>query len=319
MVLDLRAAMFARLVRLPARFFDDNSSGALLSKVAYDVAGRHRRGHHACSPCWSGTRSPIVGLLALLFYLNWKLTLIALLIGPPIALHGAPDLAAPAPHVARGAAARIGDLVHVLQETIDCHKVVKVFGGQDYETRRFARAAQAPARLQHARQTCPRRSPRRSRRCSPRSRSRSSSTSRCRSRSPSRATVGEFASFITAMLMLLAPLKHLTEINSAAAARPRRRRERVRPDRRAGRGGPRHGGARRARAASCASRTSRFTYPTRTEPALADIDLHIRPGETVALVGGSGGGKTTLVNLLPRFYAPDAPGASCSTATTCRR
>jgi subfamily B ATP-binding cassette protein MsbA len=47
-----------------------------------------------------------------------------------------------------------------------------------------------------------------------------------------------------------------------------------------------------------------FVYPARTEPALADIDLHIRPGETVALVGGSGGGKTTLVNLLPRFYAP---------------
>ena len=49
-----------------------------------------------------------------------------------------------------------------------------------------------------------------------------------------------------------------------------------------------------------------FTYPTRTEPALSGIDLLIKPGETVALVGGSGGGKTTLVNLLPRFYAPGA-------------
>jgi subfamily B ATP-binding cassette protein MsbA len=49
-----------------------------------------------------------------------------------------------------------------------------------------------------------------------------------------------------------------------------------------------------------------FSYPARSEAALADIDLHVRPGETVALVGGSGGGKTTLVNLLPRFYAPSA-------------
>ena len=49
-----------------------------------------------------------------------------------------------------------------------------------------------------------------------------------------------------------------------------------------------------------------LTYPTRTEPALSAVSFAVRPGETVALVGGSGGGKTTLVNLLPRFYAPDA-------------
>jgi subfamily B ATP-binding cassette protein MsbA len=117
--------------------------------------------------------------------------------------------------------------------------------------------------------------------------------------------VGEFASFITAMLMLLAPLKHLTEINNPlqrglAAAEsvfgiidtP------IEEDR---------GTVALARArGEVKYENVSFTYPTRTEAALSAIDLHIRPGETVALVGGSGGGKTTLVNLLPRFYSPSS-------------
>src|SRR5690606_30828004 len=120
-----------------------------------------------------------------------------------------------------------------------------------------------------------------------------------------RTTVGEFASFLTAMLLLLAPLKRLTDVNVAlqgglAAAEsvfgvidnP------VEEDR---------GSVElpRARGHIVYERVS-FTYPTRTTPALVDVDLEIRPGETLALVGGSGGGKTTLVNLLPRFYAPSA-------------
>jgi subfamily B ATP-binding cassette protein MsbA len=118
-------------------------------------------------------------------------------------------------------------------------------------------------------------------------------------------SVGEFASFFTAMLMLLAPLKHLTEINAPlqrglAAAEsvfglidaP------VEEDT----------GTRvlaRARG-EIEFQSVSLTYPTRTEPALSSVSFAVRPGETVALVGGSGGGKTTLVNLLPRFYAPQS-------------
>jgi len=299
-VLDLRAAMFSRLVRLPAKFFDDHTSGALLSKVAYDVSGVTAAATTVLTVLVRDTIA-IVGLLAWLFYLNWKLTLIALVIGPPVALT-VRLTSRRLRRMARGVMSSLGDVVHVLQETIDCHKVVKVFGGQEYESKRFHNRVQAlrgfvmraevPAAL-----TTP-----------------ITHTLAAFALAviiyismgdtlAARTTVGEFASFMTAMLMLLAPLKHLTEINNAlqrglASAEsvfgmidaP------VEED-----SGTTNIG--RARGEVRYERVS-FTYPTRTEPALADIDLQIRPGETVALVGGSGGGKTTLVNLLPRFYAP---------------
>jgi subfamily B ATP-binding cassette protein MsbA len=299
-VLDLRSAMFTRLVRFPAKYFDDQSSGPLLSKVAYDVAGVTGAATTALTVIVRDSIA-VVGLLAWLFYLNWQLTLIALVIGPPIALT-VRVIARRLRRMSREVLRSLGEVVQVLQETIECHKVVKVFGGQEYERARFVRAAQilrgfsmraeVPAAL-----TTP-----------------ITHTFAALALAViiyismqdtlgTRATVGEFASFITAMLMLLAPLKHLTEINSLlqrglASAEsvfglidaP------VEEDR----GTVKLG---RARGEVTYENVS-LTYPTRTEPALADVDLRIRPGETIALVGGSGGGKTTFVNLLPRFYAP---------------
>jgi subfamily B ATP-binding cassette protein MsbA len=243
----------------------------------------------------------IVLLLGYLFYLNWKLTLIALIVGPPIAFT-VRIISKRLRRVSREALRGQGDLVHVLQETIDCHKVVKIFGGQEYEAQRFQRGAQNLRgyfmRINVA----------------------AALTTPITHMFAAMAlaiiiyvalqdslaagtSVGTFAGFLTAMLMLLAPLKHLTEINSAlqrglAAAEsvfglidtP------IEDD--AGRVA-----IGRARGELRFERVS-FTYPTRTEPALAGIDLEVRPGETVALVGGSGGGKTTLANLLPRFYSP---------------
>jgi subfamily B ATP-binding cassette protein MsbA len=299
-VLDLRAAMFGRLVRLPAKFFDDHASGALLSKVAYDVSGVAGAATTVLTVLVKDTIA-IVGLLAWLFYLNWKLTLIALAIGPPVAFT-VRLISTRMRRMSRAALRSLGDVVHVLQETIDCHKVVKVFGGQDYELGRFHRSAQilrgfimradVPAAL-----------------TTPITHTLAALALAViiyismQDTLATRTTVGEFASFITAMLMLLAPLKHLTEINTAlqrglAAAEsvfamidtP------VEEDK---------GTVVLPRARGDVMLESvGFTYPSRTEPALVDIDLHIRPGETIALVGGSGGGKTTLVNLLPRFYVP---------------
>ena len=300
-ILDLRSAMFARLVRFPARFFDDNASGRLLSKVAYDVTNTADAATGALTVLIKDSIA-VLGLLAWLLYLNWKLTLITLVVGPPIALAVA-ELARRLRRMARGAQSSLGDLVHVLQETIDCHKVVKVFGGQEYESKRFARGVQAVRgyymRIGVAAALT-----------TPITHALISFALAViiyialQDALGGQVTVGDFASFMTAMLMLLAPLKHLTEVNSVlqrglAAAEsvfglidaP------VEEDKGSV-------SIARARGEVVFDRVG-FTYPTRSEPALDEISLEVRPGETVALVGGSGGGKTTLVNLLPRFYAPD--------------
>ncbi|OGA26685.1 MAG: lipid A export permease/ATP-binding protein MsbA, partial [Betaproteobacteria bacterium RIFCSPLOWO2_02_FULL_68_150] len=299
-ILDLRAAMFARLLRLPNRFFDDHSSGVLLSRIAYDVGGVTSAATTVLTIVVKDSIA-VIGLLAWLCYLNWKLTLIALAVGPAIALV-VRLFSRRLRRMAREAQHAMGDLVQVLDETIECQRVVKIFGGQDYEMRRFERANQK-LRGFNMRQTIP-----------------AAATVpitqflaagvlaiivyiALEESLSSRTTVGEFASFITAMLMLLAPLKRLTDVNAPlqrglAAAEsvfglidaP------VEEDRGTLR-------LERARGAIDCQNVS-FTYPTRDEPALSGVSLAIRPGETVALVGGSGGGKTTLVNLLPRFYVP---------------
>ena len=301
-VLDLRSEIFARLVRFPARFFDDNRSGALLSRVGYDVVGVTDAATNVLTVVIKDSIA-IIGLLAYLFYLNWKLTLIGIVVGPAIGFT-VRVISRRLRRMSRSALQAQGDLVHVLQETIECHKVVKVFGGQDYETQRFRKTAQAVRgffmriNVSQALTT-------------PITHTFAAFAIAVilyialQDSLANRTTPGEFASFITALLMLLAPLKHLTEINNTlqrglAAA------ESVfglidtpaEEDR---------GTIALARAkGEVVYENVSLVYPTRTEPALAEVSLHIRPGETVALVGGSGGGKTTLVNLLPRFYAPSS-------------
>jgi subfamily B ATP-binding cassette protein MsbA len=198
----------------------------------------------------------------------------------------------------------MGDLGDVLEETIECHKVVKVFGGQDYEERRFERANQR-LRGFNMRQTVP------AALTTPVTHILAATALAIilylaiEDSFAAHTTVGEFASFITAMLMLLAPLKHLTEIN-APLQRGLAAAESVfglidapaEEDR---------GTVTLARArGEIAFEDVSFTYPTRNMPALRSVSLAVRPGERVALVGSSGGGKTTLVNLLPRFYAADS-------------
>jgi ATP-binding cassette, subfamily B, bacterial MsbA len=301
-VLDLRAAMFARLVRFPARYFDDHSSGAVLSKVAYDVGGVTAAATSVLTVAVQDSIK-IVGLFGFLLYTNWKLTLIAIAVVPPIAFF-VRLLSRRLRSMAREAQTAMGDIVHVLEETIECHKVVKIFGGQDYEARRFERASQR-LRGFNMRQTVP------AALTTPVTHTLASFAVAIivyialQDSIAERATLGEFAAFMTAMLMLLAPLKHLTEINAplqrglAAAESVFALIDTPEEEDRG------TGVIARARG-EIEFQAVGLTYSTRTEPALRGVSFKVRPGETVALVGGSGGGKTTLANLLPRFYSPDS-------------
>ncbi|HEV8095045.1 MAG TPA: lipid A export permease/ATP-binding protein MsbA [Burkholderiales bacterium] len=299
-VLDLRGAMFARLVRMPTQFFDDHTSGALLSRVAYDVAGVTSAATSVLTVAVKDSVT-VLALLAWLFYLDWKLTLIALAATPLLAfvVH---QLSRRLRQMARESQRSMGELVQVIEETIECHKVVKVFGGHEYEMRRFERANQR-LRGFNMRQTIP------SAAATPITQTLASIAVAIivyialEDSLAGRTTAGEFASFMIAMLMLLAPMKRLTDVN-APLQRGLAAAESVfgliDSPVEADQGTVSLG---RARGEIRYEGVS-FTYPTRTEPALSGVDLVVRPGETVALVGGSGGGKTTLVNLLPRFYAP---------------
>ncbi|GAB2180990.1 lipid A export permease/ATP-binding protein MsbA [Denitratisoma sp. agr-D3] len=297
-VLDLRNAMFGRLVQLPTSYFDNQSSGVVMSRIAYDVTGVTGAATGVLTTMVKDTLA-VVGLLAWLIYLDWMLTLVALAMIPLIAL-AVRGFSKRLRETSRALQASMGDIMRVLDESIEAHKVVKIFGGQEYEKRRFlnANAAQrgyamrgtlAAAALGPIVQTF-----------AAIALAVIISLALHHSRDEG-ATVGGFVSFITAMLMLLAPLKRLTDVNAplqrglaAAESVFALIDETVEDD-------SGHETLGRAQGDVNFEQVV-FRYPGAERNALDGVSFHIKPGETVALVGSSGSGKTTLANLMPRFY-----------------
>jgi ATP-binding cassette, subfamily B, bacterial MsbA len=297
-VADLRENMFARLLRLPTSYFGDNLSGRLMSRLTNDVSGVASAATNALTTVIKDSFS-VIGLVAWLLYLNWRLALITLVMVPFIAL-AVRGFNGRIRRLARGLQNTQGMITQVLQEAIEGQKVVKIFGGFAYEEGRFHKAVREQRSL-HMRSAL------------------ANGVQgpivhffvaialgvimaiALHQAGRGEATVGEFVSFITAMLMTLAPLKKLTDVN-ATIQRGLVAAESVfhvidqpsEPD----------GGTVRLDPAKGLVRFEEvsFTYPGADRQALADLSFTVRPGESVALVGPSGSGKTTVANLLPRFY-----------------
>jgi subfamily B ATP-binding cassette protein MsbA len=301
-VMDLRTRMFERLLTLPQRYYGDTVSGKLISKFTFDVTLVSAAVTNVVTVLVRDSIT-VIGLLAYLLWLDWQLTLITFVIIPPIAL-AVRAFSRRLRNLTRKTQRSMGDITQVLQESIEGQKVVKIFGGQDYEQRRFGRAAAQFRQLRMKEQIA------------------------AALNVPlvqffaaiavgfvihqvtldvraDRTTVGSFVSFIAAMLLIFAPLKRLTSVSehlqrglSAAESVFGLLDEPAEDDR----GSIDLGRSR----AEVRIEGLTFQYPGAERPALRNLSLHIRAGETVALVGQSGSGKTTLANLIPRFYHPTA-------------
>ena len=296
---DLRKQMFDRLVQMPVSYFSTHSAGTIIARLVNDVQNVTQSLASVLVIMVRDT-CVILGLLGWLLYLNWQLTMIAFALIPMVAL----AVGAFSRRMRRLSGEQLrytGELTSVVGEAIHGNPVIKVYAGQEHERSRFAAASR---QLQGF-----------ARRMTVASSLLVPITQVMAAVAVSlvialalyqsqqdRTTVGGFVSFLTAMLMILNPLKHLADVNgqlqrafAAADAVFHFIDEPIEND---------HGTQEIERAKGALRFEGvRFGYEGSTSLALKGIDLEIKAGETVALVGGSGGGKTTLANLLPRFYS----------------
>jgi subfamily B ATP-binding cassette protein MsbA len=294
----LRAQMFARMLDVPASYYTTNSMGKIINSMMFEVQQIVDMIRNVLTSAIRDVLT-VIGLMGFLIWLNWRLTIVALVLLPLTAV------------VVRMTGKRLrrlnrdyqevnNEMTQVIEETTRANLVIKIFGGAKYERDRFeSRAAKLRRNSMRMAVTYAATVPI------------TQVMAACAvavvivialiQSSQNQTTVGGFVSFITAMLMLLTPLKRVAEVN-----------------------GPLQRGLAAADAVfslidSVPERTDgktltvrakgrldfvdvSFRYPGQTQMALQHINLTIHPGETVAFVGMSGGGKSTLVNLVPEFH-----------------
>ncbi len=298
-VMDLRAAMFGRILLYPSTYYDAHSIGGVLSRFTYDVTQIKQAATEAVTVVCRDALY-VIGLLAWMFWLNWQLSLVALVAGPVIALVVA-QLRQRLREMNRRVQTSMADVHHALSEAMHGLRIIKLYGGQQQEAERFHDIINA------------------NRRFSMKAVVASAASSPAvelitavalaliiyvagRQALDGNLSVGGFVSFFGAVAMLLPPLKRLVRVNEhiqrglAACesvfgvldAQTEEDGGTVTLGRTAG---------------GLRLKKLEFTYAGADRSALGCVTLEIRPGEMVAVVGASGSGKTTLAHLLPRFYA----------------
>ncbi len=304
-VLRMRRDLLASLQGRELAFYDQHTTGSLIARVTNDVGAMQR----AIPDFIQLIRQAftVAGLIFVLFYRDWKLALVGVAIFP-IAAYPARRISVLLRAYARRGQERIGDIAHVLQESFSGIEVIKTFQGEAAQVRRFEDEAERLRRINL-------KSARVNEITSPfmeflgaigisliiwygGSQVLAGTT-----------TTGNFFSFLAALFMLYDPLKRAGMLNNsfqqALAAAERVFQVMEAPAATCEVDGER---ALALPVASVAFDQVRFAYDPAKGEVLRGVTFEARQGQVVALVGPSGGGKSTILKLLPRFYDP-ASGA----------
>ena len=299
---DLRGEMFHRLLLLPSSYFDVTTSGNIISRITFNV---EQVAQAASNVLLGGVRDvlTVLGLLAFIAWIDWQLSLLFLIVVPAVAL----VIKLVSKRMRRLSTLlqqAMGDMTQIIEEAIKGNRIVKLFGGQQYENKRFDAMAN---RVRHTNIKI-------------------ITTSAANvpvvqmiavltlafmiylvtlADAKNAFSAGDFVAYFGAMGLLFSPLKRLTKINeniqrglAASASIFDLLAEQTETD---------QGTQRLERAQGRIEfRNLSLHYESAEIPALRDINLLIQPGETVALVGRSGSGKSSLAALVPRFYLPSS-------------
>ena len=297
-VYNLRVQLFDQLLDMPSRYFDASSQGHLVSRLTFNVAQLRDTGTDALKTIVQDGIKLIV-YFGWMLVLSWQLTLIFVAAVPLLAL-----VVMFASRRFRRISKRIqgsmGDVTHVASEAVNGYRVVKVYGGETYERDRFERASRVN-RQQSMKMAV----------------TKVTSTQvnevlvalaiallvlfLFESGIGAEMTKGDVVQFLSLAGLLARPIRKLSDVNAklqrglAAAEDVFSQLDEQREE------DPGEATVSRARG-RIEFRDVRFSYNRGNEPVLKGISLTVEPGQTMALVGRSGSGKSTIASLIPRFY-----------------